>query len=215
MDKDLFDRLKLKMPEFEPVPKEHLVRLNVGFPTLDKLLEDGLRPGTFSSVFGGIPKYLSAENVIKAIPQECWIQLPPNGQYFSCIEDAEASFDAVTGKGRFKDVSQFFLEDGSLDLMGIYKASRKSDDQPALGISIKENPGSPIHTFIQRWNARGVYLSRRPGEPKLKGSMQCGLNYAWVKWARDYYGISLVAAIHIGRDFIEKGGIEPDDQRYQ
>jgi len=213
MDKDLFDRLKLKMPEFEPVPKEHLEKLSVGFPTLDKLLNGGLRPGTFSTVFGGIPKYLSAEDVIKAIPQECWIQLPPNGQYFSCIEDAEASFDSVSGRGNFKDISQFFLEDGSLDLMGIFKSGRRLVDKTPLEISIRENPGSPIHTFLKRWNAKGTYLARRPGEPKLSGSMQCGLNYEWVKWARDHYDISLVAAIHIGKDFIEKGGVEPDDQR--
>jgi len=49
---------------------------------------------------------------------------------------------------------------------------------------------------------------RNAGEPQIEGDLKCGLSWEWLKWARDFYGISLPAAKMLGKDFLKNNGKE-------
>jgi len=81
-----------------------------------------------------------------------------------------------------------------------------------IRLQVTENTNAPIHTFLERWNPRGLVSKPRPGEPEIKGTLKCGLSWEWLKWARDYYDISLPAARMVGINFLkgDKSGMASD-----
>lgn len=89
---------------------------------------------------------------------------------------------------------------------GAYDLIAMADMQTPLRVRVKENTGSPVHTYLHNWMPNGTPYRKNAGEPPIQGTLKCGLNWAWLKWARDFYGISLVAARRVGLDFIEQNG---------
>lgn len=95
------------------------------------------------------------------------------------------------------------METGDFDLVGLARMKEPTR------MTVKENTGNPVHTWLRTWMPQGGTSYRRNvNEPPLKGNLKCGLSWEWLKWARDFYGISLVAAQHIGMDFIKENGDE-------